>query len=121
MHWRVVQKAPWRRASSRRSPMRSRHMRRYAGRWDERQAEKASNAGPSGRRKAHMTDSTDELMKSYEVIRSIVMRHSQYDAARILTLNLATCITTNSRQDETRMGEGALQPHRACSMAKNLW
>ena len=68
-----------------------------------------------------MTDSTDELMKSYEVIRSIVMRHSQYDAARILTLNLATCITTNSRQDETRMGEGALQPHRACSMAKNLW
>ena len=38
-----------------------------------------------------MTDSTDELMRSYEVIRSIVMRHSQYDAARILTLNLATC------------------------------
>src|SRR5215467_2373167 len=33
---------------------------------------------------AYMTDGTDELMKSYEVIRSIVMRHSQYDAARIL-------------------------------------
>ena len=48
-----------------------------------------------------MTDSTDELMKSYEVIRSIVMRHSQYDAASILTLNLATCITTDSREDET--------------------
>jgi hypothetical protein len=46
-----------------------------------------------------MTDNTDELMKSYEVIRSIVMRHSQYDAAMILTLNLATCIT--SQQDET--------------------
>jgi hypothetical protein len=48
-----------------------------------------------------MTDSTDELMKSYEVIRSVVARHSQYDAARILTLNLATCITAGSRQDET--------------------
>jgi len=48
---------------------------------------------------AVMTDSTDELMRSYEVIRSIVMRHSQYDAAMILTLNLATCIT--SQQDET--------------------
>ena len=34
-----------------------------------------------------MTDSTDGLMKSYEVIRSIVMRHTQYDAAKILTLN----------------------------------
>src|SRR5262245_56610152 len=48
-----------------------------------------------------MTDSTDELMKSYEVIKSVVMRHSQYDAARILTLNLATSITADSRQDET--------------------
>ena len=48
-----------------------------------------------------MTDSTDELMKSYEVVRSVVIRHSQYDAARILTLNLATCITADSRQDET--------------------
>ena len=48
-----------------------------------------------------MTDSTEELMKSFEVINSVVMRHSQYDAARILTLNLATCITANSRQDET--------------------
>ena len=47
-----------------------------------------------------MTDNTDELMKSYEVIRSIVMRHSQYDAAMILTLNLATCITAVSREDE---------------------
>jgi hypothetical protein len=47
-----------------------------------------------------MTDSADELMKSYEVIRSIVMRHSQYDAAMILTLNLATCITADSQQDE---------------------
>ena len=46
-----------------------------------------------------MTDSTDELMRSCEVIRSIVMRHSQYDAAMILALNLATCIT--SQQDET--------------------
>jgi hypothetical protein len=50
---------------------------------------------------ADMTDSTDELMKSYEVIRSIVERHSQYDAAKILTLNLATCITADSQQDET--------------------
>jgi len=41
-----------------------------------------------------MTDSTDELMKSYEVIRSIVEWHSQYDAAMILTLILATCITS---------------------------
>jgi hypothetical protein len=40
-----------------------------------------------------MTDSTGELMKSYEVITSIVARHSQYDAAMILTLNLASCIT----------------------------
>jgi hypothetical protein len=48
-----------------------------------------------------MTDSTDELMKSYEVIRSIVMRHGQYDAAMILTLNLATCIREDSQQDET--------------------
>jgi hypothetical protein len=48
-----------------------------------------------------MTDSTDELMKSYEVIRSVIMRHSQYDAAMILTLNLATCITEDSQQDET--------------------
>ena len=40
-------------------------------------------------------------MKSYEVIRSIVERHSQYDAAKILTLNLATCITADSQQDET--------------------
>ena len=47
-----------------------------------------------------MTDSHDELMKSYEVIRSIVERHSQYDAAMILTLNLATCITAVSREDE---------------------
>jgi len=49
-----------------------------------------------------MTDSPDELMKSYEVIRSIVMRHRQYDAARILTLNLATCITEGSQQDEAQ-------------------
>ena len=49
-----------------------------------------------------MTASPDELMKSYEVIRSIVMRHSQYDAARILTLNLATCITEGSQQDEAQ-------------------
>jgi hypothetical protein len=48
-----------------------------------------------------MTDSTDELMKSYEVIRSIVERHSQYDAAMILTLNLATYIAADSRQEET--------------------
>ena len=48
-----------------------------------------------------MTDSTDKLMKSYEVVRSVVMRHSQYDATGILTLNLATCITAESRQDET--------------------
>src|SRR5262249_51263779 len=48
-----------------------------------------------------MTDSTDELMRSYEVIRGIVMRHSQYDAARILTLNLATCITEESKHEET--------------------
>ena len=48
-----------------------------------------------------MTDSPDELMRSYVVISSIVMRHSQYDAARILTLNLATCITADSQQDET--------------------
>jgi hypothetical protein len=47
-----------------------------------------------------MTDSTDELMKSYEVIRSVVMRRSQYDAARILTLNLATCLTADSQEDE---------------------
>jgi len=40
-------------------------------------------------------------MKSYEVIRSIVMRHNRYDAARILLLNLATCITADSQQDET--------------------
>ena len=46
-----------------------------------------------------MTDSTDELMKSYEVIRSIVVRHSRYDAAEILTLNLATCITARSSLD----------------------
>jgi hypothetical protein len=49
-----------------------------------------------------MTDSPDELMKSFEVIRSIVMRHSQYDAARILTLNLATCLTEGSQQDEAQ-------------------
>lgn len=48
-----------------------------------------------------MTESTDELMKSYEVIRSVVMRHGQYDVAMILTLNLATCITADSQQDET--------------------
>jgi len=48
-----------------------------------------------------MTDSTDELMKSYEVVRSVA-RHSRYDAARILTLNLATCITDESKQDEQR-------------------
>jgi hypothetical protein len=39
-------------------------------------------------------------MKSYEVIRSIVMRHSQYDAARILTLNLATWIAEESKHEE---------------------
>jgi len=48
-----------------------------------------------------MTDSTDELMRSYEVIRSVVMRHSPDDAAKILTLNLATCITADSQRDET--------------------
>ena len=48
-----------------------------------------------------MTDSTDELMKSYEVIRSVVDRHSQYDAAMTLTLYLATCIAADSQQDET--------------------
>ena len=47
-----------------------------------------------------MTDSHDDLMKSYEVIRSIVERHSQFDAAMILTFNLAACITADSRQDE---------------------
>ena len=47
-----------------------------------------------------MTDSTDELMRSYEVIRSIVERHNQYDAARILTLNLATCITAGSKHED---------------------
>jgi len=47
-----------------------------------------------------MTDSSDELMKSYEVVRSVVARHSRYDAARILTLNLATCITDESKQYE---------------------
>jgi hypothetical protein len=47
-----------------------------------------------------MTDSTEEL---YEVIRSIVVRHSQYDAAMILTLNLATSITAGSKhQDEAQ-------------------
>ena len=34
-------------------------------------------------------------------LRSVAMRHSQYDAAMILTLNLATCITQDSQQDET--------------------
>jgi hypothetical protein len=29
------------------------------------------------------------------------MRHSQYDAAMFLTLNLATCISADSQQDET--------------------
>ena len=48
-----------------------------------------------------MTESSDELMKSYEVVRSVVARHGRYDAARILTLNLATCITDESKQDET--------------------
>ena len=45
-----------------------------------------------------MTDSSDELMKSYEVIRSIVMRHSQYDAAKILTLNLSPMHHGTTRQ-----------------------
>ena len=44
--------------------------------------------------------STDELMKSYEVIGSIVERHSQSVAAKILTLNLATCITADPQRDE---------------------
>jgi len=35
------------------------------------------------------------------VIRSIIERHSEYDGAMILALNLATCITEGSRQDET--------------------
>ena len=39
--------------------------------------------------KPYMTESSDELMKSYEVVRSVVARHSRYDAARILTLTLA--------------------------------
>jgi len=39
-------------------------------------------------------------MKSYEVVQSVVARHSRYDAARILTLNLATCITDESKQYE---------------------
>jgi len=29
-----------------------------------------------------MTDSSDELMKSYEVVRSVVARHSRYDQPR---------------------------------------
>jgi hypothetical protein len=49
-----------------------------------------------------MTDSTDELMRSYEVIRSIVERHDQYDTARILALNLATCITGSKHEDEAQ-------------------
>jgi len=40
-------------------------------------------------------------MTGFEVISSAVMRHRQCDSVRILTLNLATCITTNLRQDET--------------------
>jgi hypothetical protein len=48
-----------------------------------------------------MTDNTDELMRSYDVIRSVIMRHSQYDAAMILTLNFATCITDESKHDKT--------------------
>ena len=28
------------------------------------------------------------------------MRHNQYDAAQILTLNLATCITEGSQQEQ---------------------
>jgi hypothetical protein len=39
-------------------------------------------------------------MKSYEVINSVVMRRSQHDATRILTLNLATCIAADSLHDE---------------------
>src|SRR5262249_33095364 len=65
------------------------------------QGGKGQQCRPTRRHKADMTDSPDELMKSYEVIRSIVMRHSQYDAARILTLNLATCITEESKHEET--------------------
>ena len=37
----------------------------------------------------YMTDNPDELMKSYEVIRSVIMRHSQYDAA--MRLSGAAC------------------------------
>jgi hypothetical protein len=66
----------------------------------------AAKGGAPSRHQLHvktryMTDSPDELMKSYEVIRSIVERHSQYDAARILALNLAACITADSQQDDT--------------------
>jgi len=67
-----------------------------------------------------MTDSNGELMKSYEVIRSVAMRHSQYDAAMILTLNLATCITEDSRQDETaalaRLGDTICTLCDACGI-----
>jgi hypothetical protein len=47
-----------------------------------------------------MPDSTDEFMKSYEVINSVVMRRSRYDTTRILMLNLATCNTADSLHDE---------------------
>ena len=57
-----------------------------------------------------MTDSTDELMKSYEVIRSIVMRHSQDDAARILTLNLSACITEGRSKTKQRYSLGLPTP-----------
>jgi len=53
-----------------------------------------------------MTDSTEELMKSFEVINSVVMRHGQYDAARILTLSLATL----EQLGYTFAGEDWMQP-----------
>jgi len=63
-----------------------------------------------------MTDSTDELMKSFEVIRSIVERHRQYDAAMILTLNLATCITADSRKTRQPHSRALPIPPARCAM-----
>jgi hypothetical protein len=63
-----------------------------------------------------MTDCPDELMKSYEVIRSIVMRHSQYDTAKILTLNLATCITAARRKTRQRRSRALPTPSAHSAM-----
>src|SRR5262245_13753798 len=85
------------------SPTRSMPMRRGSGPEGARKVARAdlSKVAVRDGGKPYTTYSTDEPMKSYEVIRSIVARHSRYDAARILTLNLATCITDESKQDET--------------------